>query len=69
MFEAHVLKVLISSPGDTRDEVAAVIESLHGWNGSRAEAAEVILLPRHWRSDAVPRLGTGSGQGVINRGN
>jgi hypothetical protein len=66
MFEAFVLKVLISSPGDTGEEVAAVKESLHGWNGSRAEAAQVILLPRHWKSDAVPRLGAGSGQGVIN---
>ncbi|WP_406816171.1 hypothetical protein [Mycobacterium sp. M23085] len=66
MFEAFVLKVLISSPGDTEDEVAAVVESLHGWNGSRAEAAHVVLLPRHWKFDAVPRLGGGSGQGVIN---
>jgi hypothetical protein len=66
MFEAFVLKVLISAPGDTGEEVAAVKESLHGWNGSRAEAARVILLPRHWRADAVPRLGSGSGQGVIN---
>jgi len=47
MFEAVVVKVLISSPGDTGEEVAAVKESLHGWNGSRAEAAQVILLPRH----------------------
>jgi hypothetical protein len=53
MFEAFVLKVLISSPGDTGDEVAAVKEGLHGWNGSRAEPAQVILLPRHWKSDAV----------------
>ena len=65
-FEAFVLKVLISSPGDTGEEVAAVKESLHGWNGSRAESAQVILLPRHWKSDAVPRLGAGGGQGVIN---
>jgi hypothetical protein len=67
MFEAFVLKVLISSPGDTGEEVAAVKESLHGWNGSRAESAQVILLPRHWKSDAVPRVGAGSGQGVINK--
>jgi hypothetical protein len=66
VFEAFVLKVLISSPGDTGEQVAAVKDGLHGWNGSRAESAQVILLPRHWRADAVPRLGTGSGQGVIN---
>jgi hypothetical protein len=67
MFEAFVLKVLISSPGDTGEEVAAVKDSLHGWNSSRAEPAGVILLPRHWKSDAVPRLGANSGQGVINK--
>jgi len=66
MFEAFVLKVLISTPGDTGEEVAAVAESLHGWNGSRAESAQVVLLPRHWKSDAVPRLGGAGGQGVIN---
>jgi hypothetical protein len=54
MFEAFVLKVLISSLGDTGEEVAAVAEALHGWNGSRAESAQVILLPQHWKSDAVP---------------
>jgi hypothetical protein len=67
MFQAFVQKVLIATPGDTGDEVAAVKESVHGWNGSRAESAQVILLPQHWRSDAVPRLGTGSGQDVINK--
>jgi hypothetical protein len=67
MFVASVLKVLIATPGDTGDEVAAVKESLHEWNSDRAENAQVILLPKHWKSDAVPRLGTGSGQGVIKR--
>ena len=66
MFEAFVLKVLVSSPGDAAEEVGAVKEALQGWNGDRSEAARVILLPRHWRSDAVPRVGSGSGQGVIN---
>lgn len=66
MFDAHVLKVLISSPGDTADEVRAVKDALHGWNGSRAEGARAILLPRHWKSDAVPRLSPTGGQGVIN---
>ena len=55
MFKAFVVKVLIATPGDTGDEVAAVKESLHEWNGARAENAQVILLPTHWKSDAVPR--------------
>ncbi|WP_343708396.1 hypothetical protein [Mycobacterium sp.] len=27
---------------------------------------QVVLLPRHWKSDGVPRLGGAGGQGVIN---
>jgi hypothetical protein len=62
-FDAHVLKVLIASPGDTAEERDAVERSLHGWNASRAEREQVILLPRRWESDAVPRLG-GGGQSI-----
>lgn len=64
-FDAHVLKVLIASPGDTSDERDAVVESLHGWNAARGEPENVVLLPRRWETDAVPHLG-GSGQSVIN---
>ena len=64
-FDAHVLKVLIASPGDTADERDAVERALHAWNGDRAEREQVILLPRRWETNAVPRLG-GSAQSVIN---
>lgn len=64
-FDAHVLKVLIASPGDTTEEREAVERALHGWNADRAEREEVVLLPRRWETSAVPRLG-GSGQDVIN---
>lgn len=64
-FDAHVLKVLIASPGDTREERDAVERALHGWNADRAGREQVILLPRRWETSAVPRLGD-SGQSVIN---
>ncbi|MFI5840350.1 hypothetical protein ACIA8K_11655 [Catenuloplanes sp. NPDC051500] len=64
-FDAHVLKILIASPGDTKAERKAVTDALHGWNSARAEREEIVLLPKKWESDAVPRLG-GSAQGVIN---
>ncbi|MDT5310705.1 MAG: hypothetical protein QOE48_6429 [Mycobacterium sp.] len=66
MFEAYVLKVLIATPGDTGEEVEAILKSLHGWNSRRAEAEGVILLPRHWKSDTVPLLHPDGGQAVIN---
>lgn len=65
-FAANVLKVMISSPGDTADEVEAVKGALHGWNGSRAENAQAVLLPRFWKTDAVPQLDANGGQSVIN---
>jgi hypothetical protein len=66
MFDAHVLKVLIATPGDTVDEVEAIMKSLHSWNSRRAEAEGVILLPRHWKSDTVPVLNAEGGQAVVN---
>lgn len=65
-FDAHVLTVFISSPGDTAAEVEAVTNSLHGWNSARAESAQTILLPRFWKRDAVPTLTGKGGQSVIN---
>jgi len=64
-FDAHVLKVLIASPGDTTEERAAVERALHGWNADRSEREQIVLLPRRWETDAVPWLGA-SAQGVIN---
>jgi nucleoside 2-deoxyribosyltransferase len=46
--------------------VAAITKSLHSWNGRRAEAQGVILLPRHWQSDTVPLLNADGAQAVVN---
>lgn len=64
-FHAHVLKVLIASPKDTLPYRDAIEAALHGWNGDRAEGANVVLLPRRWEFHAVPVL-SGDGQSVIN---
>lgn len=65
-FDAQVLRVLIASPGDTRDERDAVERALHDWNATRAAREQVVLLPRRWETNAVPVLG-GSGQVAINQ--
>lgn len=66
MFPATVLKVLIATPGDTGEEVDAITKSIHSWNGRRAETVGVILLPRHWKSDAVPLVNATGAQSVID---
>ena len=42
------------------------MQSLHSWNSRRGEAEGVILLPRHWKSDAVPLVDPNGAQSVIN---
>lgn len=64
-FNARVARVLIASPGDTREERDAVERSLHRWNSARAERAQVVLLPRRWETHTVPGIGA-SPQDVIN---
>lgn len=66
-FSANVLRVLIASPSDTADLRDAVEQALHEWNGDRAAASSVVLLPRRWETNAVPELTGADGQTVINR--
>ncbi len=54
VFQAHVLKVLIASPGDTAEERDAVEKSIGGWNAYRAEREQTVLLPWRWEMHAVP---------------
>ncbi|MHA7274806.1 hypothetical protein ACX80Z_15430 [Arthrobacter sp. TMT4-20] len=65
-FQSHVLQVLFASPSDTKEARDETEKSLHGWNGSRAEREQVILLPRRWETDSVPVMGNGDGQEIIN---
>lgn len=65
-FRANVLKVLIASPGDTRELRDQVEQALHEWNGDRGEGAGVLLLPRRWETNAVPLVTGTDGQTVIN---
>ncbi|RIS61417.1 hypothetical protein [Mycobacteroides abscessus] len=65
-FDAHVLKVLIASPGDTRRERDAIEHALYGWNSARAEREQIQLAPWRWETNAVPELG-GSAQDIIDR--
>ena len=64
-FDAHVLLVLIASPGDTLQERDAAERSLLGWNADRAQREQIVLIPRRWETHAVPRLGARA-QSVIN---
>lgn len=64
-FDAHVLKVLIASPGDTAPERDAIQRAVMTWNASRSEAAQTVLVPWRWEDNAVPLLGAAP-QNIIN---
>lgn len=64
--EVRKLDVLIASPGDVARERDAVERALHDWNNHRADAEGVVLRPRRYEIAAVPILGRGDPQTVIN---
>lgn len=67
MFDAHVIEVFISTPSDTDEEVEAIKAGLLALNTSRGKRDGVVLLPYHWKTDAVPRMSSEGAQGVINK--
>jgi hypothetical protein len=67
MFDAHVIEVAISTPSDTDEEVEAIRKSLHALNISRGKRYGAVVLPYHWKTDAVPRMSAEGAQGVINK--
>lgn len=66
MFDSTTIKVLISAPGDTAEEVEAVKNAIYGLNSSRGERDGVFVLPQHWKSDAIPVMDSRGAQGSIN---
>lgn len=64
-YTAHVLRVMIASPGDIIEGRDAVEAAIHGWNSSNAQGKQIILQPWRWETAAVPVFG-GHPQELIN---
>jgi hypothetical protein len=64
--EVRKIDVLIASPGDAVQGRDVIEKALHDWNGHRGDAEGIILRPRRWETDAVPIIGEGDAQSVIN---
>src|SRR3954469_23579493 len=56
-FPAHVVQVLIASPGDVADDRKALREAIWAWNDEHAAALGVVLLPVGWETHSRPELG------------
>lgn len=67
-FDALGAVVMVSGPGDTNEQVAAVRDAIAKWNSDHAVDQEVIFIPRHFLTDAVPVYAADvDGQFVINQ--
>ncbi|GAA4431467.1 hypothetical protein GCM10023169_36040 [Georgenia halophila] len=64
-FIAEAVLVLIASPGDTREERAAIAGALNHWNAMRARRDGVVFVPWLYERHAVPLMG-GNPQSIIN---
>jgi hypothetical protein len=65
-FVAIVVRVLIASPSDLRDERDRVERTIHRWNALHAAHHGVVLLPVRWETNASAEMG-GAAQDLINR--
>jgi hypothetical protein len=66
MFQANVLRVMIASPGDVREEREIVTQEIHRWNDANAVVRKLMLSPVRWESHSTPQHGDHP-QTIINR--
>lgn len=66
-FDALGVLVMISGPGDTKEEVAAIREAIATWNADHAADQKIVFVPKHYSTDAVPvYVDEVDGQAIIN---
>jgi len=57
MRRAAVLRVLIGSPSDLKDERLAVTDAINEWNVQHADNVGTVLMPIKWETHVVPATG------------
>jgi hypothetical protein len=65
-FSANVLRILIASPSDTRDERDLLRRAIREWNDDHTEDTGAVLLPVLWETHSIPEMG-GRPQAILNR--
>jgi hypothetical protein len=53
-FDATVLRVLIASPSDVKDERSEIPNILRRWNNEHGEDKKIVLLPMGWETESYP---------------
>ena len=57
MFTANVLRVMIASPGDVKEEREIVTKEIYRWNDAHTSSRKLILQPVKWETHSTPQLG------------
>lgn len=64
-YKSEVYKVMITSPGDVKDERKIIREVLSEWNAINSETRKIVLLPVGWETHSSPEMGDRA-QAIIN---
>lgn len=64
-FQAQIITIFISSPGDVPDDRGLIIRTIDGWNQRNGQSRKVFFQPLTWEQ-MVPPDRSGSGQEVID---
>lgn len=59
-------ELLISCPGDVKDEVEIIKESVHQFNSTFSNALGIMIQERYWANDAHPETGD-EAQKILNK--
>lgn len=65
-FKAEVLRVLIASPSDVKEQRDEIEKEIFKWNSLYAEEKNIVLLPGRWENDVVPTYSGTDPQQIIN---
>jgi hypothetical protein len=64
-FDAKIINIFISSPGDVIDDRCTAISSIHKWNQRNGQSRRIFFNHLIWEDLVAPDIGK-SGQDVIN---
>lgn len=65
-FNSTIIKIMIASPSDVKDEREIIRGLIYEWNAIHAEKEGVVLLPVSWETHSSPEMGAPA-QEIINR--
>ena len=66
-YQATVYNIMIASPSDVEEERKIIREVISEWNTIHSKPRKIVLLPRGWETDSVPKINNSHPQDLINQ--